>query len=106
VGSLNATALAELPGGDLEAAFTATRRALTQLEATQGSVEDARDAGEISNSNASAANSKLSAALAQITSAREILVEPALKESAQKQAAKRLTQADKMLAEAMGFLAP
>ena len=33
-------------------------------------------------------------------------VEPALNGSVQKRAAKQLTQADKLLAEAMGFLAP
>jgi outer membrane protein assembly factor BamB len=106
VGSLNAKALAELPGGDLEAAFTATRRARTQLEATLGSVEDARDAGEIDVATASAANGKLFAAKVHITNARAILVEPALNEVAQKQAAKRLTQADEMLGKALGLLAP
>jgi len=106
VGSLNATALAELPGGDLEAAFTATRRGRTQLEATLGSIEDARDAGEIDTATASAANGKLFAAKVQITIARVILAEPAPSEGAQQLAAHKLTLADALLGKALGLLAP
>ena len=105
-GSLNATALAELPGGDLEAAFTATRRGRTQLDATRGSVEDARDAGEIDAAAASAANGKLFAAKVQITGARLILAKPAPNEHAQQLAAIKLTLADALLGEALGLLAP
>jgi hypothetical protein len=106
VGSLNATALGELPGGDLEAAFTATRRGRTQLEATLGSVEDARDAGEIDAATASAANGKLFSAKAMITGARAILAKPAPSEHAQQLAAIKLTLADALLGEALGLLAP
>jgi hypothetical protein len=106
VGSLNATALGELPGGDLEAAFTATRRGRTQLEATLGSIEDARDAGEIDTATASAANGKLFAAKVQITIARVILAEPAPSEGAQQLAAHKLTLADALLGKALGLLAP
>ena len=105
VSSLNATALLELPGGDLESAFTATRRAHTQLAATIGSVADAHDAGEIDAETASSVSDKLSDVVKMIIDARNKLDSSAPRANAQKQAAKSLTQANVQLDKSLALLA-
>ena len=73
VQSLNTSALAELPGGDVDAALTATRRGRTQLQATLESVDDAVDSGELDAATASALKLKLHVAAGLINNARTLL---------------------------------
>jgi len=106
VQSLNAAALAELPGGDLDAAFLATRRGRTQLAATLATLGDAEEAGELDSATASAAGSEVFFAKLLITGARTILVKPAPSVQAQEYAAAKLALADEKLVSALELLAP
>ncbi len=73
---LSGQALAELPGGNLQAAFTATRQGRMQLAATAGTILDAVERGEISAGTAAAARAATVQAQNALTSARAILGQP------------------------------
>ncbi len=76
VQELNAQALAELPGGDLQAAFTATRQGRMQLAATADTILDAASWGEIPPDTAAAARAEVVQAQNALTTARAILGQP------------------------------
>ena len=104
VQELDATALAELPGGDLETAFTATRRGRVQLLATADSIGDAEAAGEISAATARAARRKVNRAERLLTGARNLLGRGAVPPRAQARAAAKIERADALLDEALDVL--
>jgi len=103
VQQLDALALAELPGGDTETAFTATRRGRTQLRATSKSIFDAETAGEIGTGPTRAARAKVDNAERFLTRARNLLAgDPSLK--AQELAALKITLADRALDDALDVI--
>ena len=106
VQSLNASALAELPGGNVDAALTATRRGRTQLQATLESVDDAVDSGELDAATASALKLKLDVAAGLINNARTLLATNNPTVAKQQNAAARLTLSSEALDEALALLAP
>ena len=106
VQELDAVALAELPGGNLETAFTATRRGHVQLGATADSIDDAEAAGEIDGATAAAARAKVVGAETLLSSARNLLGQGAVPPSVEEVAAGKIEQADALLDEALVLLGP
>ncbi len=106
VQELDAAALAELPGGDLETALTATRRGRVQLGATADSIEHAKAAGEIDAATARAARRKVVRAKRLLTSARNLLGRGAVPPPVEKVAARKIGAADALLDEALVLLGP
>jgi hypothetical protein len=106
VQELDAAALAELPGGDLETAFTATRRGRVQLGATADSIGDAEAAGEIDAATAAAARGNVIGAETLLSSARNLLGQGAVPPSVEEVAAGKIEAADALLDEALALLAP
>jgi hypothetical protein len=99
-------ALAELPGGNLETAFTATRRGHVQLGATADSIDDAEAAGEIDGATAAAARAKVVGAETLLTSARNLLGQGAVPPPVEEVAAGKIEAADALLDEALAVLTP
>jgi len=106
VQELDALALAELPGGNLETAFSATRRGRVQLGATADSIDDAEAAGEIDAATARAARRKVVRAAKLLTSARNLLGRGAVPPPVEEVAAEKIGAADALLDEALDLLAP
>jgi outer membrane protein assembly factor BamB len=106
VQELDAAALAELPGGDLETAFTATRRGHVQLGASADSIGDAEAAGEIDAPTAAAARRNVIGAETLLSSARNLLGQGAVPPSVEEVAAGKIEQADALLDEALVLLGP
>jgi outer membrane protein assembly factor BamB len=106
VRQLDAEALAELPGGDLEVAFAAVRRGRVQLEASAASVADAEAAGEIDAVTADATRAALHKATTLLTSARNLLGRGAVPPSKERVAARKIERADARLADAEDLLTP
>ncbi len=105
VQELDAEALAELPGGDVEAAFTATRRGRVQLQATADSIDAAEADDEIDAATASAAKEEVNAAERLLTVARNLL-DGGASPLAQALAARLIERADARLDEALDVLNP
>jgi hypothetical protein len=106
VQELDAVALAELPGGSLETAFTATRRGRVQLGATADSIDDAQAAGEIDAATAGSARGKVVRAEKLLTSARNLLGQGAVPPPVEGVAAEKIAAADALLDDALDLLAP
>ena len=106
VKDLDAEALAELPGGDVEKAFNATRRGRVQLAATADSIDEAAAAGEIGPAAADEARAKVLAAEALLTGARVLLGKPNVTPPVQTLAAIKIQLADGLLDDALGILSP
>jgi hypothetical protein len=106
VQELDAIALAELPGGDLETAFTATRRGRVQLGATADSIDDAEAGGDLDAATARAARRKVVSAERLLTSARNLLGQGAVPPPVEVVAAGKIEEADALLDEALVLLGP
>lgn len=105
VQELNVQALAQLPGGDLQAAFTATRQGRMQLAATADTIVDAAEQGEISAETATAARAEVAQAQNALTTARLILGQPNPPPFGQWLARQYMTYAAAALDEAAALLA-
>jgi outer membrane protein assembly factor BamB len=106
VQELVAVALAELAGGSLETAFTATRRGRVQLLATVDSIDDAEADGELDGATAASARGMVNDAERLLTSARNLLGQGAVPPPVVAVAAQKIEAADVLLDEALDALAP
>ena len=104
VQELDTMALDQLPGGELDAAFTATRRGRVQLGATAVSILDAQDRGELDANTAISARTLLLDAQSHLTAARDLLGQAVVTLKDQAAAATEIVQADAALSDALALL--